>query len=73
MWWLIGDVVAQRRCDGTSEMWWQIGDVMAHRSCDGTYEMWWLKNKIYIPEFINLHFPSPYLETKKGPKAFPVD
>ena len=30
MWWLIGDVVVNRRCGGSLEMWWLIGDVVAH-------------------------------------------
>ena len=25
MWWLIGDVMALWRCDGSMEMWWLIG------------------------------------------------
>ena len=36
MWWLIGDVVVNRRCGGSLKMWWLIGDVVAHM------EMWWL-------------------------------
>ena len=41
MWWLIGDVVAHRRCGGSScggssEMWWLIGDGVAHWRCGGS-------------------------------------
>ena len=52
MWWLIGDVVVNRRCGGSLKMWWLIGDVVAHM------EMWWLIGDVVV---LGLEFSQLYL------------
>jgi hypothetical protein len=46
MWWLNGDLMAQRGCGSSGRMWWLNGDLVAQRGCGGSEGMWWLSGDV---------------------------